>query len=187
MAMKAKHWLLIACGAIALVGGGYLIGRFSEEKPHTSEESVPKTSPPTQSPVERAPEPTTDQVQLEVALIAYSPKGCQMDPTAMGCNLYPIPVVQITNRGETVELKKIAVNKRYEDVACILSIGRSLKSGDTWMSEGNATGEVANPMAEFARGLRGELVDFRKGCGDRIVFVDVDTDRGVKQFEFEAQ
>lgn len=182
--MKSIYWLLIGGGAIALAAGAYFLGRASTVA--ISSAPIPVQGETANKPSAPAPKPgpETDNVRLEVAMVAYSPEGCRIEPTAMGCGLYPIPVVRITNKGEPLQLLKIAVNKRYNNPDCVMTIGKTIGTGDSWMSEGNPAGTSDNPMAEYARGLRGEFVDFRRHCGDQVVFVDVATDRGTKQYEF---
>jgi hypothetical protein len=102
----------------------------------------------------------------------------------MGCGSYPIPIVRITNKGEQLKLIKIAINKRYDNPNCVIAVGKTIDTGDSWRSDGSPSGEPANPVAELARGMQGEIVDIRKNCGDQIVFVDVVTDQGDRQYEF---
>lgn len=148
----------------------------SSEAPRDEQPTAPEPRPPLK------PEPPTDQVQLEVAMVPFSPRGCQNDPTAMGCGSFPVPVVRITNKGDPLQLIKIAVNKRYSDPKCVVDVNKTISTGDSWMSEGNPTGD---PSAEdYSRWMQGNIVDFRRDCGDQIVFVDVVTNKGSKEYEF---
>ena len=53
-----------------------------------------------------------------------------------------------------------------------------------WIIQAHVEISIERRIVRYARGLQGEFVDFRKHCGDQVVLVDVETDKGAKQYEF---
>ena len=87
--MSGKHYFFVSCAAIALIGIGYILGSEKQIVPANKAasreiRSVEPASAPEPTPEPKS-EPPTEQVQLEVGMVPFSPRGCQNDPAAMGC------------------------------------------------------------------------------------------------------
>lgn len=121
-------------------------------------------------------------MDLQLGTASFTPKGCQLDPTAMGCGRYPIPVIELVNRGEAIHIRSIIINKRSTDLHCNRKVDITLNTGDVWTSDKAQDTALADKAADEEKNFLDGNYNFAEFCGQQLIYVDVITDLGDEEF-----
>lgn len=122
-----------------------------------------------QNPASNGQEPARDK-PLEIEVREDVSDGCKLDPSAMGC---PLKVVKVVNKGQQIHLKRIVFNRRIDNPDCDIKLEKQLNLGDVWSSE---TAHTAKSLFAYS---------FTENCGTELIYVDLLTDHGSAEYSFK--